>query len=131
MVVIQIHYDPILVSQSSILNSLIAVEYSLPNTMDNMVFHGRKLIFPLVPDDRWSREALERYTQSIRDEAVYLPSNIEYLARNNGLEGGAMEALQILLASEWVSTSFFPLIVSLRYPNSLCLVWDFIWHAHS
>lgn len=40
--------------------------------------------------------------RSMRDEAVYLPSNIEYLARNNGLEGGADEALQLLVSSDWV-----------------------------
>lgn len=40
--------------------------------------------------------------RSARDKAVYLPSNIEYLARNNGVEGGGEEALRLLVASPWV-----------------------------
>ena len=68
-----------------------------------MVFAGRKITFPIVLDDHWNREALQRYMQSVRDEAVYLPSNIEYLARNNGIEGGAEEALRLLMLSPWVT----------------------------
>ena len=41
--------------------------------------------------------------RSTRDKAVYLPSNIQYLADNNGLEGGAQEVLQKLVLSDWVS----------------------------
>ncbi len=66
-----------------------------------MVFPGRKLTFPIVLDDRWNREALDRYMRSARDQAVYLPSNIDYLARNNGLKDGA-EALQVMISSPWV-----------------------------
>lgn len=80
---------------------LLEVETSLPDNVDDAVFPGRKIIFPIVLDDRWNREALQRYMRSIRDEAVYLPSNIEYLARNNGLDG-ASEALERLVSSSWV-----------------------------
>merc|ERR1719493_552258 len=31
--------------------------------------------------------AIEKYMKSIRPEAPYLPSNIEYIAQNNGLSG--------------------------------------------
>lgn len=72
--------------------------------MDNMSFSGRRITFPIVLDDRWCREALERYMRTIRNRAVYLPSNIEYLARNNGLEGGPEEALKLLIASDWVKS---------------------------
>ena len=43
--------------------------------------------------------------RSVRAEAAYLPSNIEYLARNNGLESGAEEALRLLVKSEYVGAS--------------------------
>lgn len=72
--------------------------------MANTSFPGRKITFPIVLDDHWNREALERYMRSVRDDAVYLPSNIEYLARNNGLEGGAQEALKLLVETDWVSS---------------------------
>ena len=73
--------------------------------MANIVFSGRGITFPIVLDDRWNREALEKYMRSVRSEAVYLPSNIEYLAANNGLEGGAEEALRALVKTDWVSGS--------------------------
>lgn len=66
-----------------------------------MEFDGRRITFPIVLDDKWNREALERYTSTIRDKAVYLPSNVEYLARNNGLSN-AKEALEKLIESDWV-----------------------------
>ena len=78
---------------------------SLPEAYEDMSFPGRKLTFPIVLDDRWNREALERYMHSARDKAVYLPSNIEYLANNNGIEGGGVEALKLLVASPWVYSS--------------------------
>ncbi len=71
--------------------------------MHGVTFSGRKITFPIVLDDPWTREALERYMRTTRDEAVYLPSNVEYLARNNGLVGGVVEALRVLVQSDWVS----------------------------
>lgn len=71
--------------------------------MHDVTFKGRKITFPIVLDDIWTREALQRYMRTIRNEAVYLPSNIEYLAANNGLPGGAGEALKLLTRTDWVS----------------------------
>ena len=70
-----------------------------------MKFPGRKITFPIVLDDKWNREALDRYMSTTREKAVYLPSNIEYLSRNNGLSG-AVEALEKLVASDWVGLNF-------------------------
>lgn len=67
-----------------------------------MSFPGRRITFPIVLDDPWSKEATERYMRSIREKAVYLPSNVEYLAKNNGLSR-PKEALEKLVSSDWVS----------------------------
>ena len=64
---------------------LIDVEASLPGSVESLTFPGRRITFPVVLDDRWNREALEKYMRTTRKSAAYLPSNIEYLARNNGL----------------------------------------------
>ena len=97
-------FDPRVIRQSDLVSILIQIESELPASVDDMVFRGRKLTFPIVLDDRWNAEALERYMRSSRDKAVYLPSNIEYLAKNNGLES-VSEALRLLVASPWVSAS--------------------------
>ncbi|TFY59196.1 hypothetical protein EVJ58_g5928 [Rhodofomes roseus] len=97
-----VHYDPSAISQSDLLAILIDAETSLPDTLADTVFPARRITFPIVLDDRWSKEALERYMRSTRAEAAYLPSNIEYLANNNGLEGGGEEALRLLVKSEYL-----------------------------
>lgn len=99
--------------------------------MNETSFSGRKITFPIVLDDRWNREALDRYMKSIRNEAVYLPSNIEYLARNNGLTNGA-EALDLLVRSDWVHCSHFHLLKTRTdVLDSLCSESDSISHVHS
>ncbi|KAG6373685.1 allophanate hydrolase subunit 2-domain-containing protein [Boletus reticuloceps] len=96
------HFDPVIISQKDVLEFLAEVENLLPDTLVDIEFPGRKIVFPIALDDRWNREALERYMTTIRSKAVYLPSNIDYLAQNNGLEGGATEALEKLMGSSWL-----------------------------
>ena len=98
----KVHFDITQATQEDILNALIETEQSLPESMSEMSFKGRKITFPIVLDDRWTKEALIRYMQTMRAEAVYLPSNIDYLAKCNGIKGGAEEALKMLVSSPWV-----------------------------
>ncbi|KAJ7201761.1 allophanate hydrolase subunit 2-domain-containing protein [Mycena rebaudengoi] len=95
------HFDPSMISQSAVLETLIDAQRAIPTSMNEMSFKGRKLTFPIVLDDQWSRDALKRYMNSIRDKAIYLPSNIDYLARNNGLQN-AEEVLHKLTSSDWL-----------------------------
>ena len=97
----QVHFDPLVTTQASVLAWLVDAESSLPASVESLTFPGRRITFPTVLDDRWSREALERYMRSIRPTATYLPSNIEYLARNNGLDS-AKQALERLVGTDWV-----------------------------
>ncbi|PPR04572.1 hypothetical protein CVT24_012025 [Panaeolus cyanescens] len=95
------HYDPSSINQRVFLNHLIALEASVAGDSSSLNFPGRRITFPIVLDDSWNREALERYMKTIRDKAVYLPSNIEYLAENNGLKDAAT-ALEKLVESDWL-----------------------------
>lgn len=100
---LKFHYDPLVMKQADFLVSLIDTEARVSESVADMVFPGRRITFPIVLDDSWNREALQRYMGTTRDKAVYLPSNIQYLARNNGLEGGSSQALEKLVESDWVS----------------------------
>ncbi|KAJ6572508.1 allophanate hydrolase subunit 2-domain-containing protein, partial [Mycena vulgaris] len=95
------HFDSTIISQSDALATIADAQNLIPESMNEMVFPGRRLTFPIVLDDQWSREALQRYISSIRDKAVYLPSNIDYLARNNGFDTSE-EVLNNLVASDWL-----------------------------
>ncbi|KAK7030457.1 hypothetical protein VNI00_014042 [Paramarasmius palmivorus] len=97
------HYDPSAISSvNELVDALVAAEAALSNEMTNMTFPGRRITFPIVLDDSWNRDAIARYMKTTRSKAVYLPSNIEYLANNNGLRD-AQEALQKLIGSDWVA----------------------------
>lgn len=90
------------ISQADVLAILLEVEHLLPDSALDFQFPGRKITFPIVLDDQWSHDALQRYMRTTRNSAVYLPNNVDYLARNNGLDGGVAEALQKLTDSAWV-----------------------------
>ncbi|KAF5351417.1 hypothetical protein D9758_013506 [Tetrapyrgos nigripes] len=94
------HFDPLVVSQQGVLRALMEADNELPHQMTDMEFPGRRITFPIVLNDKWSRDAIFRYMKSTRSEASYLPSNVEYLAKNNGLED-ANEALAKLVGSDW------------------------------
>ncbi|KAF8970910.1 urea carboxylase [Flammula alnicola] len=100
------HYDPHVIAQDVFLRILVESESAVPENMNSMQFPGRRITFPIVLDDKWNKEALHRYMLTTRDKAVYLPSNVNYLANNNGLSD-ANEALQKLIASDWARVGFY------------------------
>ncbi len=107
-VLLQIQFDHTQVSQADMLSALLNAERSSPDKLEDIEFCGRKITFPIVLDDRWTKETLRRYMQSARAEAAYLPSNIDYLAANNGIEGGSEETLKLLVSSPWVRQPGWP-----------------------
>ncbi|KAF5390725.1 hypothetical protein D9757_002604 [Collybiopsis confluens] len=96
---IMCHFDPANITQADVLSVLIAAEQALPDSMLELEFPGRRFTFPIVLNDRWSRNATAQYMKLSRKEAVYLPSNVEYLARNNGLPN-AETVLEKLISSD-------------------------------
>lgn len=90
-----------MISQSSLQHLLVELAFLVPCDVKKADFSARRITFPIVLDDSWNKEALERYMATTRDKAVYLPSNIDYLASNNGLSG-PKDALDKLIGSDWV-----------------------------
>ena len=90
-----------MINQTSLLHLLIELAFLVPCDVKKAEFPARRITFPIVLDDSWNKEALERYMATTRDKAVYLPSNIDYLAINNGLSG-PNDALDKLIGSDWV-----------------------------
>ncbi|KAJ5958632.1 Urea carboxylase [Penicillium vulpinum] len=72
-------------SLPQVLDALVAHEVSLgielPSRLSSRIVH-----MPLVFNDERSRKAIARYTSTIRSSAPYLPSNIEFLQKLNGLD---------------------------------------------
>jgi len=82
---LQVHYD----SQQISLQQLIAVldtgVASLKNIADLEV-PARVVHLPLSWDDEACRLAIDKYMQSVRKDAPWCPSNIEFIRRINGLD---------------------------------------------
>ena len=81
---LQIHFDPRLVDQEILIDKAVALEEALPN-LDDMEVDSRIVHLPLSWDDPATRLAIEKYMQSVRPDAPWCPSNIEFIRRINGL----------------------------------------------
>jgi urea carboxylase len=82
---LQVHYDNRVLSQRQLIELLQTTERSLPST-DDIEVPSRVVHLPLSWDDPATRLAIEKYTQSVRKDAPWCPSNIEFIRRINGLD---------------------------------------------
>ena len=56
----------------------------LPDQAQNQVLQTRVVHLPLAFNERWTHEAIAKYMRSSRKDAPYLPSNVDFVAANNG-----------------------------------------------
>lgn len=77
-------FDPKLVSQKEILETLSNIETSIDLERSTQI-RTREIHLPVVLDHPVLQEAISQYMATTRPTAAYLPDNIEYLRRNNGL----------------------------------------------
>jgi urea carboxylase len=82
---LQIFYEPLEISTTKLIGVLSSLERQLP-PVENMEVKSRIVHLPLVFQGDAVLDAVKRYQQSVRSEAPYLPSNIEFIRRINGLD---------------------------------------------
>ncbi|HTJ96870.1 MAG TPA: urea carboxylase, partial [Rhodocyclaceae bacterium] len=82
---LQIHFDPRVVDQDELIKKIIKLEDTLP-AVDDMEVDSRIVHLPLSWDDPATKLAIEKYMQSVRPDAPWCPSNIEFIRRINGLK---------------------------------------------
>jgi urea carboxylase len=82
---LQVHFDPRRIDQDTLLDRVVALEDTLP-PLDDMSVPSRIVHLPLSWDDPATRLAIGKYTQSVRPDAPWCPSNIEFIRRINGLD---------------------------------------------
>lgn len=81
---LQVHYDSRVLSRDRLLRHLDEATSRIPN-VDDMVVPTRIVHLPLSWDDPATRLAIERYMGSVRADAPWCPSNIDFIRRINGL----------------------------------------------
>jgi urea carboxylase len=81
---LQVHYDDRALPREHLLALLTEAEERLPDT-DAIEVPSRIVHLPLSWDDPATQLAIRKYTQSVRPDAPWCPSNIEFIRRINGL----------------------------------------------
>src|SRR5450755_2780613 len=81
---LQIHFDSQKLGFSRLLDVLSRAESELPS-VDAIDVPTRIMHMPLSWDDPQTRLAIEKYSQIVRKDAPWTPSNIEFIRRINGL----------------------------------------------
>ncbi len=82
---LQVRFDPRILSRSRLLSRLLDLENALPDAED-IEFESRTVWLPLSWDDPATRVAIGKYTSTVRPDAPWCPSNIEFIRRVNGLD---------------------------------------------
>lgn len=114
---LQVHYDPDKLPLQKLVNIVSTVDSQLPDVAStNLSVRSRILHLPLCFNHSGVNGAIQRYIQTVRKEAPYLPSNIDFIAENNGLSG-AEEVYEKVF-----SASYMCLGLGDVYLNSPCAV---------
>jgi urea carboxylase len=82
---LQVHYDSRVLPESRLLELLTTAEGSL-GRIDDLEIPTRIVNLPLSWDDEATQLAIAKYMQSVRADAPWCPSNIEFIRRINGLD---------------------------------------------
>jgi len=82
---LQIHYESRILPIERLLETLIEAEKHLPGVED-MEVPTRIVHLPLSWEDESTLLAIRKYMQTVRKDAPWCPSNIEFIRRINGLE---------------------------------------------
>ncbi|MET0351612.1 MAG: urea carboxylase, partial [Rhizobacter sp.] len=81
---LQVHFDPARLPHATLIDTIVALDAALGDT-DDLEVPSRTVWLPLSWDDSATRLAIEKYMQSVRPDAPWCPSNIEFIRRINGL----------------------------------------------
>ncbi|HZU82116.1 MAG TPA: carboxyltransferase domain-containing protein, partial [Polyangiaceae bacterium] len=82
---LQIHFEPTALPARRLLAELRALERDLPR-LDEIEIPSRIVHLPLSWEDPATLLAIDKYMRSVRADAPWCPSNIEFIRRINGLE---------------------------------------------
>ena len=82
---LQVHYDALTLPLSVLMAHLALAENELEN-IDDLCLPSRTVYLPISWDDPACQLAVDKYVQSVRKDAPWCPSNIEFIRRINGLD---------------------------------------------
>jgi urea carboxylase len=97
---LQVHFDGRVLPREKLLALLVEAEKTLP-PLDDIEVPSRIVHLPLSWDDPATRLAIEKYMQSVRRDAPWCPSNLEFIRRINGLDS-IEQVREIVFAADYM-----------------------------
>jgi len=97
---LQIHFEPRVCDRSELIERLKEIELTLPS-IDDIEVPARIVHLPLSWDDESTRVAIDKYMRTVRADAPWCPSNIEFIRRMNGLKS-IDEVKEIVFGANYV-----------------------------
>ena len=114
-------FDTLTISQGDLLKRLIKLEHDLGT--QHRPITGRLFKFPLLLDDPLAKQAIDEYMTKLRDSAVYLPDNMAYIAKANGVDDVTAAKRSILACRQLVTEVSFLAGTPLMMPLDPRLVY--------
>ncbi len=81
---LQVNYDNRVIRQEKLLDALLRAESRLP-PIDTMKVKARVVHLPMTFEDSGTLDAVARYRETVRRSAPWLPNNVDFIQRINGL----------------------------------------------
>ncbi|THF58635.1 urea carboxylase [Pseudothauera rhizosphaerae] len=81
---LQVRYDGRRIAQRALLDRLLAIEDGLPD-VESLKIPTRIVHLPMAFEDSATLGAVARYRETVRAEAPWLPNNVDFIRRINGL----------------------------------------------
>ncbi len=85
---LQIHFDNKIINTNHLIDILVSAEKELED-IDKVCIPARIVHLPLSWNDPSTQKAIDIYMQSVRDDAPWCPSNLDFIQRINGLDSVA------------------------------------------
>ena len=82
---LMIEYSPDILHLNQLLQVIKQAENDIQVDVRNAMLPSRIIHLPIAFDETSTNEAIQKYTKSIRSKAPYLPSNMDFIAKNNGV----------------------------------------------
>ncbi len=98
---LQVHYDSQVIDHRKLLQHLQSAEQALITQIDALKVPSRVVHIPLSWDDEACQKAIQKYDQSVRKNAPWSPSNLEFIRRINGLDS-IQEVKQIVFDASYL-----------------------------
>ena len=97
---LQINFNSQIISSEKLIGILVNAESELP-AIDSLEVPARIVRMPLSYDDSSIHTVIEKYIQGVRAKAPWLPSNIEFIRRMNGL-GSVEEVRETVFSASYL-----------------------------